>query len=92
MYFSRSPIPNSANAKTDVVNEFEFYRHIGLYAYRTKTLSEIIQLQPTQLERIESLEQLRWLYYGYKIKVVSTTIETPNIDVPADLDKVLNAL
>lgn len=92
MYFSRSPIPNTANAKTEVIKEFEFYRHIGLYAYRTKTLSEIIKLQPTQLEKIESLEQLRWLYYGYKIKVVSTTIETPNIDVPADLDKVLRAL
>ena len=92
MYFSRSAIPNTANAKTEIVDGFEFYRHIGLYAYRTKTLSEIIQLQPTQLEKIESLEQLRWLYYGYKIKVVSTTIETPNIDVPADLEKVLNAL
>lgn len=92
MYFSRSPIPNSANAKIEVIDSFEFYRHIGLYAYRTKTLSEIIHLQPTQLEKIESLEQLRWLYYGYKIKVVSTTIETPNIDVPEDLNKVLNAL
>jgi len=92
LYFSRSPIPNTANAKQEVKEEFEFYRHIGLYAYRTKVLSEIIQLKPTQLEQIESLEQLRWLYYGYKIKVVSTTIETPNIDVPADLEKVLNAL
>ena len=92
MYFSRSAIPNTANAKPEIVEGFEFYRHIGLYAYRTKTLSEIIQLKPTQLEKIESLEQLRWLYYGYKIKVVSTTIETPNIDVPADLEKVLNAL
>ena len=92
LYFSRSAIPNTANAKPEIVEGFEFYRHIGLYAYRTKTLSEIIQLKPTQLEKIESLEQLRWLYYGYKIKVVSTTIETPNIDVPADLEKVLNAL
>lgn len=92
MYFSRSPIPNTENAKTEVLNDFEFYRHIGLYAYRTKTLSEIIKLQPTRLEKIESLEQLRWLYYGYKIKIISTTIETPNIDVPADLEKVLRAL
>ena len=86
-------IVNTYNHDVDAFTEgFEFYRHIGLYAYRTKTLSEIIQLKPTQLEKIESLEQLRWLYYGYKIKVVSTTIETPNIDVPADLEKVLNAL
>lgn len=92
LYFSRSPIPNTANANKEIIDEFQFFRHIGLYAYRTKILSELIQLKPTLLEQIESLEQLRWLYYGYKIKVVSTTIETPNIDVPADLTNVLNAL
>lgn len=92
LYFSRSPIPNSANGKQEVIDAFQFYRHIGLYAYRTKILAELVKLEPTQLEQIESLEQLRWLYYGYKIKVVSTTIETPNIDVPADIEKVLDAL
>lgn len=92
LYFSRSPIPNTANAKTEIIEQFYFYRHIGLYAYRTKTLSELVELKPTLLEKIESLEQLRWLYYGYTIKVIPTTIETPNIDVPADIEKVLNAL
>ena len=92
LYFSRSPIPNTANGNKETISQFDFYRHIGLYAYRTKTLAKLTQLKPTQLEQIESLEQLRWLYYGYKIKVVSTSIETPNIDVPADLEKVLNAL
>ncbi len=92
MYFSRSPIPNTVNSKRELVESFPFYRHIGLYAFRTQVLSEIIQLKPTQLEQVESLEQLRWLYYGYKIKVIPTDIETPNIDVPADLEKVLNAL
>jgi 3-deoxy-manno-octulosonate cytidylyltransferase (CMP-KDO synthetase) len=49
-------------------------------------------LEPTVLEKIESLEQLRWLYHEYKIRVVKTDIETPNIDVPADIDKVLACL
>ena len=92
MYFSRSPIPNSANAKSESVDAYPFYRHIGLYAYRRSTLLELVKLKPTLLEQVESLEQLRWLYYGYKIRVVSTIIETPNIDVPEDIDKVLKAL
>ena len=92
LYFSRSPIPNTANAKEEIVWDFPFLRHIGLYAFRKNTLSELINLQATKLEQIESLEQLRWLYNGYRVKVVTTTIETPNIDVPADLEKVLSLL
>jgi 3-deoxy-manno-octulosonate cytidylyltransferase (CMP-KDO synthetase) len=68
---------------------YPFLRHIGLYAYRRETLLQLIELEPTILEQIESLEQLRWLFYGYKIKLVETTIETPNIDVPEDVQKVL---
>lgn len=89
LYFSRSPIPNSVNGKPDTTREYPFLRHIGLYAYRKKTLEEITGLQSTLLERVESLEQLRWLYHGYKIRVVETEIETPNIDVPEDIEKVL---
>lgn len=92
MYFSRSPIPNTDNAKVEVVDEFNFYRHIGLYAYRKETLMELVNLDKTKLEQVESLEQLRWLYNGYAIRVVETEIETPNIDVPEDLEKVLGAL
>lgn len=92
MYFSRSPIPNTENAKQEIINQFQFYRHIGLYAYRKNTLLELVNLKPTLIENIESLEQLRWMYYGYKIKVVQTQIETPNIDVPEDLEKVLKEL
>lgn len=86
IYFSRSPLPNMHYAKEP---QFPWLRHIGLYAYRTKTLSAIAQLEPCALEQAESLEQLRWLYYGYPIRLVSTNIETPNIDVPADIEKVL---
>lgn len=89
LYFSRSPIPNTANEKVEIIENFPFYRHIGLYAYRSETLAELTKLAPTQLEKIESLEQLRWLYYSYKVRVVETDIETPNIDAPEDLEKVL---
>lgn len=89
LYFSRSPIPNFANAKGEPLEIYPFLRHIGLYAYRSEVLLELSALEETKLEQIESLEQLRWLYNGYSIKVVETEIETPNIDTPEDIDKVL---
>lgn len=92
LYFSRSAVPNYANSKGNPLENYPFYRHIGLYAYRAKTLQELILLKPTQLETIESLEQLRWLYYGYAVRIVETTIETPNIDVPEDVEKVIRFL
>jgi 3-deoxy-manno-octulosonate cytidylyltransferase (CMP-KDO synthetase) len=89
LYFSRSAIPNSANFKGVPEEFYPFYKHIGLYAYRKDCLLELVKLEPTKLEQIESLEQLRWLYNGYSIRVVTTDIETPNIDVPEDVEKVL---
>ncbi|MEY4287216.1 MAG: 3-deoxy-manno-octulosonate cytidylyltransferase [Bacteroidota bacterium] len=86
IYFSRSAIPNTHYAKNQ---DFPWLRHIGLYAYKSEVLRQIASLAPCALEQAESLEQLRWLYYGYAIKLVHTDIETPNIDVPADLEKVL---
>lgn len=92
LYFSRSPLPNFANVTGNPLEKYPFLRHIGLYAYRTEILRQLVNLKPTSLEQIESLEQLRWLYYGYPIHVVLTDIETPNIDVPADVEKVLALL
>jgi len=92
LYFSRSAIPNQHHANVAALNAFPFYKHIGLYAYRLSTLKELTKLSPSLLEQVESLEQLRWMYYGYKIKVVETDIETPNIDTPEDLEKVLKFL
>jgi 3-deoxy-manno-octulosonate cytidylyltransferase (CMP-KDO synthetase) len=92
LYFSRSPIPSTINSDKATSENFPFLRHIGLYAYRNNTLQDICQAPKTELEKIESLEQLRWLYHGWKIKVVPTSIETPNIDVPEDLAKVLSFL
>jgi 3-deoxy-manno-octulosonate cytidylyltransferase (CMP-KDO synthetase) len=86
LYFSRSPLPNMYYAKS---NSFPWLRHIGLYAYRSETLRHISTLNPCELELAESLEQLRWLYYGIPIRLVQTQIETPNIDVPDDVEKVL---
>ncbi len=92
LYFSRSAIPNFANTKAEPLESYPYLRHIGLYAYRAEVLEEISKLQPTALEQVESLEQLRWLYNGYAIRVVETDIETPNIDTPEDVEKVLALL
>lgn len=92
LYFSRSAIPNTVNAKVNPLEDYPYLRHIGLYAYRTDVLLRLAELTPTTLEKIESLEQLRWLFYGYNIRVVETEIETPNIDVPEDVQKVLERI
>lgn len=82
LYFSRSGIPFPRNIKTD------YYKHIGIYAYREAILHQLTQLSPTPLEQSESLEQLRWLENGFTIKVVPTTIDTIGIDTPDDLSKI----
>ena len=92
LYFSRNQLPSTVRAEATTRANFGFMRHIGLYAFRNKVLQELVQLAPCDLEKMEALEQLRWMYYGYKIRVMPTTIETPNIDTPEDLKKVLDAL
>lgn len=88
MYFSRSIIPYIRNVeKQEWLNSFNYLKHIGLYAYRRNVLSEITQLKQSSLEIAESLEQLRWIQNGYKIKVGITEIETIGIDTPEDLQK-----
>ncbi|MCR9171494.1 MAG: 3-deoxy-manno-octulosonate cytidylyltransferase [bacterium] len=92
LYFSRSPIPSSERATEVVRDLFPFMRHIGLYAYRKETLQALILLRPCPLEQMEALEQLRWMYNGYEIRVIPTQIETPNIDTPEDVEKVLGEM
>lgn len=88
MYFSRSIIPFIRNAKHEEwINNFPYLKHIGLYAYRREVLREVTQLPQSSLEIAESLEQLRWLQNGYKIKVGLTNVETVGIDTPADLHR-----
>lgn len=88
LYFSRSVIPFVRDQ--DVT--YPFLRHIGLYAYRKSILMDLIKMAPSDLEKVESLEQLRWLYNGHSIRVVVTDIETPNIDIPEDVKRVLDRL
>jgi len=86
LYFSRSVIPYLRGCETqDWLNKHTYYKHIGLYAYRSDILAQITRLPQSKLELAESLEQLRWLENGYKIKVGITDVETIGIDTPDDL-------
>ena len=93
IYFSRNPIPFGAQMLQEFwMKNYPYLRHIGLYAYRKETLSALVGLAPTALEKQESLEQLRWMFYGFPIHVVMTEIETPNIDSPEDVAQILDLL
>ena len=88
LYFSRSVIPFIRNKKGDEwMGQYPFLKHLGIYAYRRDVLKEITQLPQSSLELAESLEQLRWLQNGYRIKVGLTDIETVGIDTPEDLER-----
>lgn len=89
LYFSRSPIPFVREGKNvlERFNATTFYKHIGLYAYRKEYLLKFTSLEPTELENLEKLEQLRLLENGYKIKVVETELESISVDTAADLNR-----
>lgn len=91
LYFSRQPIPYQ-RAVPDVhdwLAHHDYYKHIGIYAYRTDVLAEITRLAVGKLEKAESLEQLRWLEHGYRIKTAVTTDDSHGIDTPEDVGRVL---
>ena len=88
IYFSRSVVPYLRGVeRSEWLKCHTFYKHIGIYAFRAKVLNEVTTLEQTPLEKAESLEQLRWLESGYKIKVGVTDIETIGIDTPEDLER-----
>lgn len=90
IYFSRQCIPYLREVEKEKWLEvFNFYKHIGMYAYRTHTLREICALKPSRLERAEGLEQLRWIESGYKIKTAITDEEALSVDIPEDLEQFL---
>lgn len=90
LYFSRSTIPHIRNTpEGEWLAKHNFYKHIGMYAYRTDILKQLTTLPVSSLEKAESLEQLRWLENGFRIKTAETKTETIGIDTPEDLEKAL---
>jgi 3-deoxy-manno-octulosonate cytidylyltransferase (CMP-KDO synthetase) len=90
LYFSRNPIPFMRNLDRDKwLQKGEFYKHIGLYAYKTETLCQIAEMQSTALEKAESLEQLRWLENGLRIRMGVTQLESLSIDTQEDYEKAM---
>lgn len=88
LYFSRSVIPYCRDSQPEEwVLKHIFFKHIGLYGYRIKTLLQITQLAQTNLELAENLEQLRWLGNGFHIRCAVTPWESMGIDTPDDLLK-----
>lgn len=86
LYFSRSVIPYLRGVdKSEWLKNHTYYKHLGLYAYLTPVLHKLTLLPQGELEKAESLEQLRWLENGYRIKVGQTRHETVGIDTPDDL-------
>ncbi len=93
MLFSRSAIPHVRNqSQSDWLKHCRFFKHIGMYGYRSDVLKKIASLSPSSLEKAESLEQLRWLENGYSIRAAETNLETLGIDTPEDLERAKLAL
>lgn len=93
LLFSRQTIPHIRGKETkDWLKSHTFFKHIGIYAYRTSVLGKITALKQSGLELAESLEQLRWLENGYKINVEITDFESVAVDTPDDLKKLAKFL
>ena len=90
IYFSRSPVPHIFGVdQSKWLENYPFYGHVGLYAYRFSVLQELAKLSEVLVEKVESLEQLRWLEYGFKIKTNITDSDNFGIDTPEDLEKAI---
>ena len=88
LYFSRSVIPYiRGKERQEWLGAYPFMKHLGVYAYRKEVLEEVTKLPQSSLEVAESLEQLRWLQNGYRIRVGLTDVETVGIDTPEDLQR-----
>lgn len=93
LYFSRQTVPYVRGHEPETwLEHADFYKHIGLYAYRNDVLEQIAHLPPSPLENTEKLEQLRWLGYGYKIYATITNYESIGVDTPEDLEKLNKSL
>ena len=88
LYFSRAAIPFLRNTtRGRRCDQFRYLKHVGLYAYTTKALSGIVGLKPSSLELAESLEQLRWLEHGFRVRVGLTDHPSFCVDTPADMEE-----
>ena len=88
LYFSRQPIPFMRNVEeSEWLSQGSYYKHVGIYAYKAQILKQVAAMPPTDLERSESLEQLRWLENGLSIRMAVTKAETVSVDTPDDLVK-----
>lgn len=93
LYFSRQTVPYVRGHEPETwLEHADFYKHIGLYAYRNDVLEQIAHLPQSPLENTEKLEQLRWLGYGYKIYATITDYESIGVDTPEDLEKLNKSL
>jgi 3-deoxy-manno-octulosonate cytidylyltransferase (CMP-KDO synthetase) len=93
VYFSRSPLPHIRGQELqNWLNYYTYFKHIGIYGYRADVLQQITKLPVSSLEKAESLEQLRWIENGYRIKVAETELETFAVDTPDDLLNLINRI
>jgi 3-deoxy-manno-octulosonate cytidylyltransferase (CMP-KDO synthetase) len=93
LYFSRGVIPYIKGIDpAEWHRHHQYFRHVGMYAYRSDILAQITKLGVSSLERAESLEQLRWIQHGFTIQCAITGIESHCIDTPEDIAKVLRLM
>lgn len=93
LYFSRQPIPHQRGVEQcRWLEHSNYFKHIGIYAFRRTTLEQLVELQQTPLELNESLEQLRWLENGYRIAVRETDVENVSVDTAEDLSNLIKKL
>jgi 3-deoxy-manno-octulosonate cytidylyltransferase (CMP-KDO synthetase) len=93
LYFSRMVIPYIKGVdEKEWHKHFNYFRHVGMYAYRKDILEKVTLLKPSSLEKAESLEQLRWLENGFKIKCAETLHDSHCIDTPEDVEKVIKLM
>ena len=93
LYFSRMVIPFIKGVdEKEWHKHFDYYRHVGMYAYRADILEKVTKLKPSSLELAESLEQLRWLESGFKIKCAETLHDSHCVDTPEDVEKVIKLM
>lgn len=86
LYFSRQPLPYQRGVESaQWVDSYPYFKHVGIYAFRTAVLEKLVCLPQSPMEKSESLEQLRWLENGYRIHVRETSVANIGIDTPADM-------